>query len=181
MLIDMVCRLKEITGTHTCTHTCTNLRTHLHTRTHTRTHTQTHTHAHTGTVRLDLLKGNIQITGRKSPYSLYDEVVASFEDDKGMYNQMCVCVCMCVRVRVCVCVCACVRVCVSFWHHLPFLCFYLLPVMARSACVLCCDFCCTRQTALKQKQHYGACVVWQGKESTDLLSSHRKPIPNPQS
>uniref|UniRef100_A0A7S3R9Y8 argininosuccinate synthase n=1 Tax=Dunaliella tertiolecta TaxID=3047 RepID=A0A7S3R9Y8_DUNTE len=41
----------------------------------------------TGTVRLQLLKGNIIITGRKSPYSLYDEAVASFEDDKGMYNQ----------------------------------------------------------------------------------------------
>ncbi len=32
----------------------------------------------TGTVRLVLYKGNIIITGRKSPYSLYDEELASF-------------------------------------------------------------------------------------------------------
>ena len=27
------------------------------------------------------------MVGRKSPYSLYDKVIASFEDDKGLYNQ----------------------------------------------------------------------------------------------
>lgn len=27
------------------------------------------------------------VVGRKSPYSLYDPVIASFEDDKGLYNQ----------------------------------------------------------------------------------------------
>ena len=27
------------------------------------------------------------VTGRKSPYSLYDKLVASFEDDGGLYNQ----------------------------------------------------------------------------------------------
>lgn len=41
----------------------------------------------TGTVRVKLYKGNVIITGRKSPVSLYDKVIASFEDDKGLYNQ----------------------------------------------------------------------------------------------
>lgn len=27
------------------------------------------------------------VVGRKSPYSLYDPVIASFEDDQGLYNQ----------------------------------------------------------------------------------------------
>lgn len=40
-----------------------------------------------GTVRLKLYKGNAVVVGRKSPYSLYDPVIASFEDDKGLYNQ----------------------------------------------------------------------------------------------
>jgi len=40
-----------------------------------------------GTVRVKLYKGNVSITGRKSPYSLYDKLVASFEDDGGLYNQ----------------------------------------------------------------------------------------------
>jgi len=40
-----------------------------------------------GTVRLKLYKGNTVVVGRKSPYSLYDPVIASFEDDKGLYNQ----------------------------------------------------------------------------------------------
>ncbi|MEW5304464.1 MAG: hypothetical protein WDW36_007074 [Sanguina aurantia] len=40
-----------------------------------------------GVVRLKLYKGNVMVQGRKSPYSLYDPVVASFEDDKGLYNQ----------------------------------------------------------------------------------------------
>jgi argininosuccinate synthase len=41
----------------------------------------------TGTVRVKLYKGNVSITGRKSPYSLYDKMIASFEDDGGLYNQ----------------------------------------------------------------------------------------------
>jgi len=32
-------------------------------------------------------QGNVIVVGRKSPYSLYDPVIASFEDDKGLYNQ----------------------------------------------------------------------------------------------
>jgi argininosuccinate synthase len=39
----------------------------------------------TGVVRLKLYKGNIVIAGRKSPYSLYDEALASFGDD-GDYD-----------------------------------------------------------------------------------------------
>lgn len=41
----------------------------------------------TGTVRVKLYKGNVIVVGRKSPYSLYDPVIASFEDDQGLYNQ----------------------------------------------------------------------------------------------
>ncbi len=41
----------------------------------------------TGTVRLKLYKGNIVIAGRKSPYSLYREDFATFEQD-SVYNQM---------------------------------------------------------------------------------------------
>ncbi len=41
----------------------------------------------TGTVRLKLYKGNIIIAGRKSPYSLYREDFATFEQD-SVYNQM---------------------------------------------------------------------------------------------
>jgi len=41
-----------------------------------------------GTVTLKLYKGNIQILGRKSGgNSLFDGKIASFEDDKGAYNQ----------------------------------------------------------------------------------------------
>lgn len=41
-----------------------------------------------GTVRLKLFKGNIIITGRKSiTDSLFDESIATFEDDAGAYNQ----------------------------------------------------------------------------------------------
>lgn len=35
----------------------------------------------TGTVRLKLYKGNVMITGRKSPNSLYDEALVTFEED----------------------------------------------------------------------------------------------------
>nr|QKY14854.1 argininosuccinate synthase (ARGS) [Polytomella parva] len=41
----------------------------------------------TGAVKVKLYKGNVTVLGRKSPYSLYDKVIASFEDDKGLYNQ----------------------------------------------------------------------------------------------
>lgn len=40
-----------------------------------------------GTVRLKLYKGNTIIVGRKSPHSLYNEKIASFEDDEGLYDQ----------------------------------------------------------------------------------------------
>jgi argininosuccinate synthase len=40
----------------------------------------------TGTVRLELYKGNCQVSGRKSPYSLYDAAVASMEADQGAYD-----------------------------------------------------------------------------------------------
>ena len=40
----------------------------------------------TGTVRLELYKGSLRVTGRKSPYSLYDESVATMEAG-GSYNQ----------------------------------------------------------------------------------------------
>lgn len=41
----------------------------------------------TGTVRAKLYKGNVMITGRKSPLSLYDEAIVTFEDDAGAYDQ----------------------------------------------------------------------------------------------
>lgn len=40
----------------------------------------------TGTVRLKLYKGNCYVTGRKSPYSLYNAELATFEKEK-VYNQ----------------------------------------------------------------------------------------------
>jgi argininosuccinate synthase len=41
-----------------------------------------------GTVRIKLYKGNIMIVGRESASnSLFDESIATFEDDKGAYNQ----------------------------------------------------------------------------------------------
>ncbi|MFL2780823.1 MAG: argininosuccinate synthase [Rhodospirillales bacterium] len=40
----------------------------------------------TGTVRLKLYKGNIIVLGRKSPFSLYDEDIATFEADT-VYDQ----------------------------------------------------------------------------------------------
>jgi len=40
----------------------------------------------TGDVRLKLFKGGCQVAGRKSPYSLYDENIATFEEDE-VYNQ----------------------------------------------------------------------------------------------
>lgn len=41
----------------------------------------------TGSIKLELYKGNITIVGRDSKYSLYDEKIASMEDDGGAYNQ----------------------------------------------------------------------------------------------
>ncbi len=40
-----------------------------------------------GTVRLKLYKGSVIVTGRKSPNSLYNEKVVTFEDDAGAYDQ----------------------------------------------------------------------------------------------
>ncbi len=40
-----------------------------------------------GVVRLKLYKGNIEIVGRKSDDSLFDENIATFEDDAGAYDQ----------------------------------------------------------------------------------------------
>ncbi len=40
-----------------------------------------------GTVRLKLFKGNVDVVGRKSDDSLFDEKIATFEDDGGAYNQ----------------------------------------------------------------------------------------------
>ncbi|MDH4224375.1 MAG: argininosuccinate synthase [Deltaproteobacteria bacterium] len=40
----------------------------------------------TGEVRLQLYRGGCMVTGRRSPYSLYDTAVASMEDDAGAYN-----------------------------------------------------------------------------------------------
>jgi len=41
-----------------------------------------------GTVRIKLYKGNVSVAGRKSEkYSLFDENIASFEDDGGAYDQ----------------------------------------------------------------------------------------------
>jgi len=47
--------------------------------------TQSQRHV-TGTVKLELYKGNVFITGRKSPFSLYDEDIASMEKDQKRYN-----------------------------------------------------------------------------------------------
>lgn len=41
----------------------------------------------TGAVRLKLYKGNADVVGRTSPYSLYSEKLVTFEDDQGAYDQ----------------------------------------------------------------------------------------------
>ncbi|MGK0443771.1 MAG: argininosuccinate synthase [Bermanella sp.] len=46
--------------------------------------TQTHVN---GTVRIKLYKGNVVVVGRKSDDSLFDESIATFEDDAGAYDQ----------------------------------------------------------------------------------------------
>jgi argininosuccinate synthase len=40
-----------------------------------------------GDVRVKLYKGNVIVTGRQSVDTLFDESVATFEDDAGAYNQ----------------------------------------------------------------------------------------------
>jgi argininosuccinate synthase len=40
-----------------------------------------------GTVRLKLYKGNVIVTGRSSPHSLYSQDLVTFEDDRGAYDQ----------------------------------------------------------------------------------------------
>jgi argininosuccinate synthase len=40
----------------------------------------------TGTVRLKLYKGNVILTGRKSPYSLYDQDLVTFEEGAVAYD-----------------------------------------------------------------------------------------------
>jgi argininosuccinate synthase len=39
-----------------------------------------------GTVRAKLYKGNVIITGRKSPFSLYSESLVTFEEGSADYN-----------------------------------------------------------------------------------------------
>jgi argininosuccinate synthase len=41
----------------------------------------------TGEVRLTLYKGNVIVTGRRSPHSLYSMKHVTFEDDQGAYDQ----------------------------------------------------------------------------------------------
>jgi argininosuccinate synthase len=41
----------------------------------------------TGVVRAKLYKGNVMITGRSSPHSLYAQDLVTFEDDRGAYDQ----------------------------------------------------------------------------------------------
>ena len=40
-----------------------------------------------GIVRIKLLKGNVMVLGRKSPYSIYSEDLSTFETDSGDYDQ----------------------------------------------------------------------------------------------
>ncbi|MFT5705820.1 MAG: argininosuccinate synthase [Oceanospirillaceae bacterium] len=40
-----------------------------------------------GEVRLKLYKGNVSVVGRRSDESLFDEAIATMEDDAGSYNQ----------------------------------------------------------------------------------------------
>jgi len=45
-------------------------------------------HRVTGDVRLSLYKGNVIVAGRRSPFSLYNEQLATFEEDAGAYDQV---------------------------------------------------------------------------------------------
>ena len=47
-------------------------------------HSQQHVN---GDVRLKLFKGNVDVVGRRSPDSLFDEKIATFEEDGGTYDQ----------------------------------------------------------------------------------------------
>jgi argininosuccinate synthase len=40
-----------------------------------------------GEVRLKLYKGNVMVTGRRSPKTLYSDALVTFEDDRGAYDQ----------------------------------------------------------------------------------------------
>ncbi len=40
-----------------------------------------------GEVRLKLYKGNVEVVGRRSDHSLFDEKVVTFEEDEGAYDQ----------------------------------------------------------------------------------------------
>jgi argininosuccinate synthase len=40
-----------------------------------------------GDVRVKLFKGSVEVVGRRSEDSLFDEKIATFEDDEGAYNQ----------------------------------------------------------------------------------------------
>lgn len=40
-----------------------------------------------GEVKIKLYKGSMIITGRRSPYSLFNAAIATFEDDAGVYDQ----------------------------------------------------------------------------------------------
>lgn len=40
-----------------------------------------------GVVKLKLYKGNVIVAGRKSEDSLFDESIATFEEDEGAYDQ----------------------------------------------------------------------------------------------
>jgi argininosuccinate synthase len=40
-----------------------------------------------GDVRIKLYKGNVTVTGRQSSDSLFDDAIATFEDDAGKYDQ----------------------------------------------------------------------------------------------
>ncbi len=40
-----------------------------------------------GEVRMKLYKGNVIVTGRRSPKSLYSDALVTFEDDRGAYDQ----------------------------------------------------------------------------------------------
>ena len=40
-----------------------------------------------GDVRVKLYKGNVTVVGRRSEDSLFDERIATFEEDEGAYDQ----------------------------------------------------------------------------------------------
>jgi argininosuccinate synthase len=46
-----------------------------------------HNSHHSAHARRVCLQGNVTLVGRKSPYSLYNQKLSSFEDDEGLYDQ----------------------------------------------------------------------------------------------